>query len=61
MALDDIVFAEGDPQNFVVEIATATYSGTLSDAGSETASNSGLITVEVVRSPPTRAEVLYVG
>lgn len=55
MALDDIVFSEGERQNFVLEIDL----GTLNEPDDILSENP--LVNEVVPSPPTRPEVFYVG
>lgn len=39
MALDDVNFSEGDGQDFIVEIPTAVYSGSLADIALESSSS----------------------
>lgn len=43
MALDDVNFAAGDGQNFLVEFPTATYDGVIEDVMVETDGSSQLI------------------
>jgi hypothetical protein len=60
MALNDVVFIEGDKQNFIVEVPAASYSGSVVDIVSEASTNSGRMIENIPISPPTRAEVIYV-
>ncbi len=43
MAITDVIFQSGDKQDFVVELPSATYSGTLKDVAVESGSTQYLL------------------
>lgn len=43
MALSDVHFSEGDKQDFILEIPTAVYAGSINDMVVESGGSSGLL------------------
>lgn len=54
MAVDDIVFSEGDSQNFIVEVPEGTLNAPVDIVFDDSE------IVEIPISPPTHPEVYYV-